>query len=339
MPLVKAETDESFVAEVAENVGGACARMNDHISIMIEEYLRRRTQQVRDDAKQELDAVCKQLERRIADAEAAKAAEEARHHKKKAQVMQAAVELQQMHANLHLERLFHIWRRCADVRRERRRLAEEAHVYIGRLSLFHAYMQWRLFAAALRQKRLEAKEAHKRDCREQELLGQIEGYQRQLEEERAKDASLNEKLKEAFLRGMCALNREAVHVLHGSEENQDADVEAIAEILSRESHSRHRSVTPGHMDSSTPSNLHAHGVCPVHHIDAKGNFYHPCFSPGHCEYDRHSGSRAPVSAAVPPSASGPFVVRADPKSARSIDSSPPVPFRHLSKSSKTQWRM
>ncbi|GET93347.1 hypothetical protein, conserved [Leishmania tarentolae] len=339
MPLVKASTDEGFVAEVAESVGGTCARMNDHISAMIEEYLRRRTQQVRDDAKQELDAVREQLERRISDAEASKEAEEERHHKKKAQVMQAAVELQKMHEKIHLQCLFHVWRRCADVRRERQRLAQEAHVRIVRLGLFHAYMQWRLFAASLRQKRLEAKEAHKRDCREQELLGQIEEYQRQLEEKRAKDASLNENLKEAFVRGMCALNREAVHVLHGSEENQDADVEAIAEILSRESHSRHRSVTPGHMDSSTLSNAPTHGICPVHHIDAKGNFYHPCFSPGHCEYDRYSASRAPVSSAAPPSASGPFVVRADPQSARSIDTNPPVPFRHLSKSSKTRWRM
>ncbi|KAG5488675.1 hypothetical protein JIQ42_00289 [Leishmania sp. Namibia] len=339
MPLVRAETDVSFVAEVAENVGGACARMSDHVSAMIEEYLRRRTQQVRDDAKQELDAVRRQLERRIADVEAAKAAEEECHHKTKARVMQAAVALQQMSAKLHLTRLFHTWQHCSDVRRERRRLAEEAHAHIGKLALFHAYTQWRLLAAARRQNRREAKESHRRDCREQELLGQIEGYQKQLEEERAKDADLNEKLKEAFLRGMCALNREAVHVLHGSEGNEDEDVEAIAEILSRESHSRRRSVTPVRMDSSNPSNTHTHAICPVHHVDAKGSFYHPCFSPGYCEYDRRPASSAPVSSGAPPSASAPFVVRADPKSARSLDSGPLIPFRHLSKSSTTRWRM
>ncbi|CAJ1037949.1 hypothetical protein Q4I32_007994 [Leishmania shawi] len=339
MPLVKAETDERFVAEVAQSVDGACARMNDHVSGMIEEYLRRRIQQVHDDAKEELDVVRKQLERRIADAEAAKAAEEERHQKTKTQVAQAAVALQQMQAKLHLKPLFHTWRRCADVHRERRRLAVEAHIHIGRLGMFHAYTQWRLFAAACRQNRLEAKEMHKRDCREQELLGQIEEYQRQLEVEREKDSRLSEKLKEAFVRGMCALNREAVHVLHGSEENQDEDVEAIAEILSRESNSRHRSVAPVHMDSSIPSNMHAHDVCPVHHVDARGNFYHPCFALGYCEYDRRQASRSPVSSGAPPSASGPFVVCADLQTARSIDSGPLVPFRRLSKSSKTRWRM
>ncbi|KAG5464103.1 hypothetical protein LSCM1_00283 [Leishmania martiniquensis] len=339
MPLVRAETDVSFVAEVAENVGDACARMSDHVSAMIEEYLRRRTQQVRDDARKELDAVRLQLEQRIADAEAAKAVEGERHQKAKDRVVRVAMALQKMSVKLHLTRLFHTWQHCAGVRRERRRLAEEVHVFIGKLALFHSYTKWRLLAEARRQNRLEAKESHKRDCREQELLGQIEGYQKQLEEERAKDAHLNEKLKEAFLRGMCALNREAVHVLHGSEGNEDEDVEAIAEILSGESHSRRRSVTPVCLDSFAPSNAHTQVICPVHHVDAKGSFYHPCFSPGYCEYDRRPASCAPMSSGAPPSASAPFVVRADPQSAHSLDSSPSVPFRHLSRPSKTRWRM
>ncbi|KAG5490149.1 hypothetical protein JKF63_00268 [Porcisia hertigi] len=339
MPLVKAETDEGFVAEVAEEVSTACTRMNSHVSVMIEEYLRRRTQQIRDDAQQALDTVRQQLEGGIADAEAERAAEKERYQKMKARVLQVTVRMQEIHAKHHLTRAFHTWWRCADLRRARRRLAEKVQAHLVRLGLFHVYTQWRVFAATRHQSRLSSHMAHKSDCREQELIGQIEGYQKQLEEERSNNSSLKEKLKEAFVRGMCALNREAANVLHSSKGGQEEDVEAIAEILSHESHSRHHPVTPGHADNAIPSHTHAHSICPVHHVDPRGNYYHPCFAPGYCEYGRRPTPSAAVSSGTLPSASGPSVVRADPQSARSIDSSPLVSLRHQTKPSQTRWRM
>ncbi|KAK7199990.1 hypothetical protein NESM_000048000 [Novymonas esmeraldas] len=339
MPLVEAVTDDAFVAEVAEEVSTTCARMNDHVSAMIEEYLRRRVQQVRDSAKQELEVVRQQLEQRIATAEAGKAVEEEQHLRTKARVAQFADTMQRAHTRVHVERAFLTWQRCADLRRARRRMSEELLARTERLGVFRTYVQWRLLAAARRQRRLEVSESQRRGCREQELLGQIEVYQRQLEEERANNVSLSEKLKDAFVRGVCALNREAVQVLHGSEENQDEDVEAIAEILRSESHSRHRSVTPGHVDSSTLSHAHPHGVCPAHLVDSRGVFYHPCYAPGYCEYDRRPQPRPQASSDAAAAAATPFVVRGDLQSTRTVDSGPLVPLRHLARPSQTRWKI
>lgn len=340
MPLVNAESDESFVGEVADEVRATCTRMNEHVSAMIEEYLRRRVEQVRQEVQQECDAQLDQMRLKITIAEGARATEESRYASLKLRLSDTAEALQQKDAKVRMQGFFLSWRCGAERRRERRRLAEEADRHRERLAAFQCYSQWRLFAGARRSAYLEAQELHKRDCREQELLGQLDVFQKLLRDEQEKNLKLNEDLKEAFVRGMCALNREAVQVLHGADESQEDDVEAIADILSRDTHSRRLSTPQVKAEDSTRSTTQHQSICPVHQVDRSGHFYHRCFAPGHCEYTQYRPhSCSPPSSNVSPAPPSPFVVRADPRAVRSFNAGSAVPARTASSSSQTRWKL
>lgn len=344
MPLVNAENDESFVLEVGDAVRESCTRTNDHICAMIEEYLRRRIAKVRSEMEEARDTQIAQMNAALSAVEAEKAAEQEGHASARRQLAKAAEALQHKDARMRLQHCFFNWKRGVEWRRERRRLANEAGRHQERLSIFHAYAQWRLFATARRNARLEAAELAKRDRREEELLQQLAASTKLLAEEREKNEALNEKLKEAFVRGMCALNREAVQVLHGADEKQEDDVEAIAEILSRDSHSRKLSTPQAKREEgSSPSSGHNHSICPVHQVDQDGYFYHRCYAPGYCVYDEHRPrSRTPPSSSSASASAGPptpFVVRADPRAVRNFNAVSSVPLRHTSKPSQTRWKL
>ncbi|KPA81227.1 hypothetical protein ABB37_03647 [Leptomonas pyrrhocoris] len=341
MPLVSAENDESFVAEVADEVRATSTRMNEHVCAMLEEYLHRRLGQVRCEMQRECDRQIEHAREEIAAVQAEKAAEEKRHASAKKQLAEAAKALQQRGATAQLLACFVNWMRAVELHKERRRLAEEANRHQERSTTFQRYLQWRLFAAARRSAHLAAVELHERDCREQELQGQIDVYQKTLREEQENNETLNEKLKEAFVRGMCALNREAVQVLHGADDKQEDDVEAIAEILSRDSPSRRISIPQNKTEDTPHSNTHQHpSICPVHQVDRSGQFYHRCFAPGYCSYDdRRPRSRTPPSSSVSSAPPPPFVVRADPRAVRSFNATSSVPLRHAEKPPPSRWKL
>jgi hypothetical protein len=341
MSLVKAESDGSFVSEVSEEVHTSCARLNEHVCAMIEEYLRRRVEQVRCEMRQECDIQIGQVEKELAIAVAEKSAEVAQRASVSKQLAEAADVLPRKDSRARMLNCFLSWRRGVERRREHRLLAEEANRHRERLVVFHAYSQWRLFAAARRSAHLEAAELHQRDCREEELLGQIDVYRNLLEEEHKKNEIMNEKLKEAFVRGMCALNREAVQALHGSDDEQQDDVEAIAAILSRDSHSRKLSTPRGKAEDYTQPGAQHCSICPVHQVDQNGYFYHRCFAPGYCEYDNHHprSHTPPSSSNVSSTPPSPFVVRADPRAVRSFNAGSSVPLRHAPKPSQTRWKL
>lgn len=342
MSLVKAENDDSFVAEVAGEVQASCKGMNEHVSAMIKEYLQRRVEQARRDAQQECNVQVEQIKQTVATAESERAAAEERCAFVKKQLAEAAETLHRKDARLRLLGCFLSWKRGVERRREQCRLAEESSRRGRCLAVYQAYLQWRLFAAVRRGTNVEADELKKRESREQELLGQLGAYRELLKTEQAKNETLNEKLKEAFVRGMSALNREAVQVLHGSDDKQgDDDVEAIAEILSRSGHSQKLSTSRDKTESMTHSSAQHQSICPVHQVDRSGHFYHRCYAPGYCEYyARHSRSRTPPSlSSESPALPSPFVVRADPQAVRNFDAGVSVPLRHAPKPSQTRWKM
>ncbi|KPI84172.1 hypothetical protein ABL78_6778 [Leptomonas seymouri] len=341
MPLVKAEDDGSFIVELADEVRASCERMNKHTCDMVEEYLHRRLEQVRGELERECSLQIEEMKQRVAAVEAEKSAEVKQHASAKRQLSNAAEALRQRSTRMHLLCRFLRWRRDVEGCRERRRLAEEANRHRERLAVFHMYSQWRLFAAARRSAHLEAVELRKRDLREQELLEQVNGHRKFLQEEKEKNAALSEELKEAFVRGMCSLNREAVQVLHGADGNQDDDVEAIAEILCRDNPSRRLSISQNKMEDSTQFSAYQQpSICPVHQVDCNGHVYHRCFAPGYCAYDdHHQRSRTPPSSSFSHGPPSPFVVRADPRSVRNFNATSSVPVQHAAKPLQARWKL
>lgn len=340
MPLASAEADASFVAEVSGEIRTSCTRMNEQVSSMIEEYLRRRIESVRQEVQQQCDVQLEQMKLRLESIEGEKSVVEGQHASVKHQLAEAAELLRVRCSRTRMLGCFLSWKRDAERRREQRCLAAQSNQRRERLAAFHCYCQWRLFSAARRSAHLEAAALHARDCREQDLQEELKNSQIMLRDEQEKNAKLSEDLKEAFVRGMCALNREAVQVLHGSSETQDGDVEAIAEILSRDGHSRRQSAAPANAEDSMQSIGQRSSICPVHQVDRSGHFYHRCFAPGHCDYADHCPrSRTPPSSDVSPAPPAPFIVRADPQSVRSFNAESSVSLRQNSRSSQARWKI
>lgn len=331
---MKAVNDADFVAEVAQNVEEECTRMNSHVSCMIEEYLRRRVQQVREDLEGMHNIRTEELKSMLEDSVTQKSRVEENQKGTVLQLTKVLCTLAHSGERTRTAQLYHGWRSWTSQRRARRLIAEVQLSKVNALSVFRSFTQWRLYSAARRQVHERAKQLRVRDCREQELLGQIEIYQKQLAAERERCASLDEKLKEAFLRGMCALNREAVQALHGADDGgHEEDVEAIAEILTRDSQSHRASAVQA---SNESMQREVDGICPVHHLDHSGNFYHRCFAPDTCAYRSEQRSSPPPPPSSPPHA--PFLVRADVRNASSGSVCVARPPSHILKDSKTRWR-
>jgi len=213
-------------------------------------------------------------------------------------------------------------------------------------------MQWRLIAADRRHKRTANQELLQCRRREEALHGQIDVFKEELQHAHTANEEIEKKLKAAFVKGVCALNREAVFALREGDSVGEArpdgsggdDVAAIEEILTRDHSRRHSSTglaTPSASFGLDMGGVHnpklsktacTSGVCPVHHVDHDGNYFHRCYAPRSCEYApgiaglEYDPAR---SASSNPSrrTHQPIIVHADPKAARRYDAGPPLRLR------------
>ncbi|CCW60128.1 unnamed protein product [Phytomonas sp. EM1] len=320
MPLVKSTDDDAFVEEVRAVMDDHCRRKREHTSAMIEEYLRRREKQFEDKVRHEIacqEEKARQEKHAHEDATAKVLERLSRAH---AQLARVANNLGGLNSSRIQQRYFHRWLHIRAYRRETRGREAQYRLLLSRLSAFHCFGQWRLFVAARREHRQQVRQTKRFNTREKELLQRVDGLTGELDVEKRRSEELDEKLKEAFVRGISALNREAFQALRGDQ--SEGDIAAIEEILGKSTTQRSsaaaspRKTEVGQTEAPARKESGS-GICPVHMLDAERNFYHRCYAPSTCEY----GPRKAANAA---SSHTPFYVRVDSKGVPSYNAGPVI---------------
>lgn len=336
-------SDTEFVGEVSAHLAQEAERVRTDTAAHIEDYLRRRGQEMREAAELECAHRVAEVQTELWAAAAARDTATSVQQRRSGQLARAQG---QAAATAALRCRFDTWRRWRDGRREACERAALCALFISRQSLYHFFLQWRLFAAARRQTAAQQEEGRRQRGRESELLGQLEAYRAALEKERRRNDELDGRLREAFVKGMTALNREAVSALRGSTAEEDAA--AIHDILTGKSSLLGKSSSSASSEPPPPpsqpladpqrhsrSSFARHqapaatapapaDVCPVHHTDAAGRYFHPCYDARHCPYGPQASADSSITSGGGSSAHQAFVVRADSRSVRSYDAGAPV---------------
>lgn len=327
MPLTVATDDAAFVAEVSHEMDEQCRRNREHNTAMIEEYLRRRLQISEEQMKAKLVEQETRMEATFAPIRREKDALAQKLDRTQRQLSNFAGALERAKSALLTERYFNMWTSFRLKRQENRQKAELLAQTNRVRQVYHYYLEWRLLTSKQQQRRRGEAKAKELRCQLEELNGQIDVFKEQLTAERRRSEEMEDRLKDAFVRGVSALNREAVHALHGA--RSDVDVAAIEDILSKTGGSRRHSMVAQVTDSGvsnsgqgkdpsilddgccTPATIsgisNLQGICPVHHIDPDRNFYHRCYAPGSCAYGPAENEKDAAGAAAVPKRT-PFVV-------------------------------
>ncbi|CCW66904.1 unnamed protein product [Phytomonas sp. Hart1] len=329
MSLLRSTGDGAFVAEVR-------AAMEDHgrlgaaqTSAMIEAYLQSREAQMEAQLRQEIAGEAEKAQR-----------EREGHDRAREKVLAKLSMVQQTLAqtangmgNLRKVGILHcFFHRWLEIRRDRQvRLEQLAQfrLYSSQLAASRCFQRWRFLALRRRVQQQQARQKKKWTTHEKALTQKMEDLTRELEAEKHRNAELDGKLRESFLRGVSALNREAFQVLRG--EKSDHDIAVIEEILGKElgkSSTTIEGPPPATVSpvegprraergpASGPS-LASSGVCPVHRVDNERNFYHRCYAPSTCEY-------GPPKAANDSAPRMPFHVRIDNTQVPSYNAGPRI---------------
>nr|CCC51693.1 conserved hypothetical protein [Trypanosoma vivax Y486] len=140
-----------------------------------------------------------------------------REKEERERVVYLIEQLAEMRQRLWLQRRFREWESW--IARKRHRWSIQQAIECSRhiRQAYHVYTQWRLLAAARRHHAFTRDEELHWKCREAELLTRVEVLEVIVEQEKRRNAGLEDKMRTAFVRGVCALNREAVQVLKGGE--------------------------------------------------------------------------------------------------------------------------
>ncbi|KEG12720.1 hypothetical protein DQ04_01471060 [Trypanosoma grayi] len=218
-----AEQHEEFLQEVGAGIDAHTSRMREGILQMLTLYLKQQQIIIRESLRAE--AECRERaildEKREVEVELNSARNDIQ--KQKTIIRNLVLMLGDAHQRLWWQRRFRDWVSWLLKKRQRRQLDWTLKRSGNILRTYHLYAQWRLFAAARRQQRLALAEQSQWKLREAELLAQVEALKERAEEERRRSDCLEEKMKAAFVRGVCALNKEAVQVLRGTQETEDVE--------------------------------------------------------------------------------------------------------------------
>lgn len=296
--------DVAFTRELDSGMESDFTSMRQKIVSQVEEYLKRRTA--------ELDSAFQAERQRLLDA-----------HQDEMRVVEGSVlqlklrldrhrtqrsgcidSLAQERAKALLKHWWSIWKSGAQRSILLKKAAVTLECSTNRATLQSRWATWRLWAS---KQTLQKRHEVYVQSRERKLRAELNAAKAALSSLERKRSEVDEQTKEAFVRGVCALNREAVQVLHVGQTGDD-ETEAIESILrgTPSTSSHHAPLAAKELppsDSSRFSSSCATGrVCPVHHVDEDGVFYHKCYS-----------SRAPhAAAAQSTSAHRSFVIRVDP---------------------------
>ncbi|SCU72626.1 uncharacterized protein TEOVI_000420400 [Trypanosoma equiperdum] len=208
---------EGFLHDVGCNVDVYTSRMREDILTMLGRYVNQQHQSIKEslhaEAVRRENAILD--ERRKIEVTAVGALREVERQKETMSRLVGG--LGNANRRMWMQKRFHDWELWVLRKRHRKKLYKTIECHINGIRAYHVYTQWRLLAAARRHHRLAVAEQSQWKCSEAELVGQLEVLNKVIEEERRHSENLEEKMRTAFVRGICALNKEAVQVLKGAQ--------------------------------------------------------------------------------------------------------------------------
>nr|CCC93875.1 unnamed protein product [Trypanosoma congolense IL3000] len=320
-----AEQHDEFLRAIGNNVDVHTTRMRDDILHMLSHYMKQQRRHIRNALRNEATLRENELIEKRHKAEAALESARRTIERQNECIRHVATVLWGANSRCWLQRLFSDWKMWLLKRRQHRRGIALMGCFTNITCAFHAYTQWRLLAAARRHHRLALAEQLQWKRNEAELKGQVQALGKIAEEERRSKEDVEDKLRTAFIRGVCALNKEAVQVLKGSRQSDEAQLSppkpsgtpppSATAPTQLESHwapkvSDHPS---GSCDKYPPRSTFSQDTvreCPSITAGTSHIQYHMCYAPSSCAY----------SAKILPHQ--PFVVSVDPSAVRSYGEVP-----------------
>ncbi|KAF8290769.1 putative Centrosomal protein POC5 [Trypanosoma cruzi] len=206
-----------FLREVGHGIDTHTSRMREDILLLLSPYIGEQLRLMRESLRAEAERREQVLMDEKREIEASLIVAEENIQKQKKLVQALALTLGDAHKRLWWRRRFRDWLEWILKKRQQRQLCRTMIQTGNMMRKHHFYAQWRLFAASRRQRKHALAEESRWSRREAELLAEAEALKGIVEEERRRSDGLEEKMKAAFVRGVCALNKEAVQVLRGAQ--------------------------------------------------------------------------------------------------------------------------
>lgn len=222
----RTELFAEFLQDVGRGIDTHTSRMREDIIAMLSFYIRRQLSSIRQSLRQEAERREEALMDEKAKAEALVGVAQESVQKQKTVLQDMVAMLGEAQRRLWCQRRFRSWRDWLARKQQQRRISGNLERFSNTLRAYHIYTQWRLFAAARRQHKITLADQMQWRCRETELLAQVEALKEIVEAERRRSDGLEEKMKMALVRGVCALNKEAVQVLRGTHTAEEERAEA-----------------------------------------------------------------------------------------------------------------
>lgn len=218
--------DTTFTRDVVNSMHDDFQALEKRFEKRIGEYLRRRVSMLNAETQKEIEVLQNQHNGEVQELKEVVKALQLRCF----QLLEKQKEYAHM---LHLLRpegvmikYFERWKGWAERRLQQRRVSELLQCSNQRIHIRQCWGAWRLFSAA---KVLRRRQEVLMRSRERQLIAETNTLKNQLEITEKRQKETDEQTKAAFLRGVSALNREALQVLRG--EPGENETEAIASIL------------------------------------------------------------------------------------------------------------
>ncbi|RNF01149.1 hypothetical protein TraAM80_07199 [Trypanosoma rangeli] len=206
-----------FLQQVGNGIDTHTTRLREDILLLLLPYLKEHLLVMKESLRAEAEHREQALQEEKREMEASLGAAEASVRQQQTLARGLVRLLGEAHRRLWWQRRFHDWQGWVAKRRQQRQLGRIVTHAANMTQARHFYTQWRLFALTRRECKFTLAEESRWKCRETELLAEVEALKGLVEEERRRSDGLEEKMKTAFVRGVCALNREAVQVLRGTQ--------------------------------------------------------------------------------------------------------------------------
>lgn len=224
------EEDAKFIRGVVDFMHDDFQAVEKNVEKRIEEYLRQRVLALNVEAQKEVETLQNQHNDEIRKQKEIVKALELRCHQLLGKRKDFSKILHQLRPQAVAVKHFEKWKTWAIRHAEHRRLSDILFLSNQRVSMRQCWGAWRLFCAV---RVLRKRQEVLMRSRERQLVAETAALKSQLEKAAKRQKEADEQTKTAFVRGVSALNREALQVLRG--ETGENDAETIASILRGES--------------------------------------------------------------------------------------------------------
>ncbi|KAH9588631.1 Pentapeptide repeat [Trypanosoma melophagium] len=249
---------EKFLQEVGNGINTHTSKMREDILNMLTSHLREQQFAIKRSLQDEAERREKILLEEKKETEILLRIAEDDRQKQMILVRRVTGVLGDIHKQMFCQRVFRQWLLWLIQKKKQRQLSEIASRSGNILRSYHVYTQWRLLAAVRRQQRLALAEESRWKSREAALLAEIDTLKGIVEQERHRSDELEEEARTALVRGVCALNREAVQLLRGTQSTEEAGV------VPSQLYDARATRLPSTRASRTPSTTARFELPPVH---------------------------------------------------------------------------